>query len=177
MVPSCFTNTLISRSSSQRCSGGPEYHPLSSLSSESQSSRQSCPVLSLGNPLLSYPILCQLSHFKFHSLIMPASCPADILTCMSQEGPSNPRFRVPEGVLQYHPWRDAHFPYLYHISTHALVHSPDHFITILVRIVNTSVEARIRCAQFDNLLSVPLGPNSLMNKYGTLLEIPIAAKL
>jgi hypothetical protein len=107
---------------------------------------------------------------------MPASYPADILTCMSQEGPSDPRFRVPEGVLQYHPQRDARFPYLYCISTHALVHSPDHFKTILIRIVDTSVEARIRCAQFDNSLSVPLGPNSLMNKYGTLFKIPIAAK-
>ena len=95
---------------------------------------------------------------------------------MSQEGPSNPRFCVTEGVLQYHARRDARFPYLYCISTHALVHSPDHFKTILIRIVNTSVEAQIRCAQFDNSLSVPLGPNSLMNKYGTLLEIPIAAK-
>jgi hypothetical protein len=100
---------------------------------------------------------------------MPALYPADLSACMHQEGPSDHRFRIPEGVLLYHPQRDIRFPYLYRISTHALVHSPNHFKTILIRIVDTSVKARIHSAQFDNTLSVPLGPNSLMKEYGTVL--------
>jgi hypothetical protein len=105
---------------------------------------------------------------------MPASYPTDRSACMSQEGPSDPRFHIPGGILQYHPQRDARCPYLYRISTHALVHSPDQFKTILIHIVDTSPEARIRRAQFDEKLSVPLGPNALMDEYGTLSNIPIA---
>jgi hypothetical protein len=105
---------------------------------------------------------------------MPACYPTDLSAYMSPEGPSDPRFRIPGGTLLYHPQRDARFPYLYRISTHALVHSPDHFKMILIHIVDTSVDARIRCAQFDEILSVPLGPNALMNDYGTLTNILIA---
>ena len=105
---------------------------------------------------------------------MPATYPSDLSTCMSPEGPSDPRFCIPGGVLLYHPQRDARFPYLYRLSTHALVHSPDHIKTILIRVVDTSVNARIDRAQFDKKLSVPLGPNALMNEYGMLLDILIA---
>lgn len=98
---------------------------------------------------------------------MPASYPVDFLTTMSKEGPADPRFRISGGVLQYCPQRDSRFPYLYQIPTHSLVHSPDQIKTILIRIVDTSMEARIRSAQFDKTLSVPLGPNALMDKYGT----------
>ena len=37
---------------------------------------------------------------------------------------------------------------------------------ILIHIVDTSREARIERAKFDNTLSVPLGPNALMEEYG-----------
>ena len=75
----------------------------------------------------------------------------------------------------YHPLRDARFPYIYRISTHALVNSPEHFKTILIRVVDTSIKARISRAQFDKTLSVPLGPNSLMNEYGSycLFHLPL----
>ena len=99
---------------------------------------------------------------------MSATYPPDLSTCMSKEGPSDGRFCIPEGILLYHPQRDARFPYIYQISTHALVHSPDHFKTILIRIVDTSIKARVDCARFHEKLSVPLGPNTLMNEYGTL---------
>jgi hypothetical protein len=102
---------------------------------------------------------------------MPATYPADRSTYMSKEGPTDPRFRILGGELLYHPKRDGRFPYLYRIPTHALVHSPDHFKTILIRVVDTSVEARIRSAQFEQKLSVPLGPNALMDEYGTLSDI------
>jgi len=121
-------------------------------------------------PLPYFSRKTQTPHI-IHCPIMPASYPADRSTCMSKEGPADPRFRILGGVLQYHPERDGRFPYLYRIPTHALVHSPHHIKTILIRIVNTSVEARIRCAQFDKTLSVPLGPNALMDKYGTLSDI------
>jgi hypothetical protein len=98
---------------------------------------------------------------------MPASYPVDCLTYMSKDGPADSRFRISDGVLQYHPKRDGRFPYIYRIPTHALVHSPEHIKIILIRVVDTSMEARIRCAQFDKTLSVPLGPNALMDNYGT----------
>lgn len=96
----------------------------------------------------------------------------DHLAFMSPEGPPDLRFRIPRGELQYHPRRDA--PYLYRISTHASVHSLDHIKIILICVVDTSVDARIHCAQFDKTLSVPLGPDALMKEYGTLLDILIA---
>lgn len=97
---------------------------------------------------------------------MPDFYPIDRTTCMNEEGPSDPRFRVHGGRLQYHPMRDSRFPYLYSVPTHALVHSPQYIKTILVHIVNTSCEARIECAKFDCTLSVPLGPNALMKEHG-----------
>ena len=97
---------------------------------------------------------------------MPASYPVDRNTCMKEDGPTDPRFRVEGGHLQYHPKRDSRFPYLYSLSTHALVHSPQYIRKILIRIVDTSLEARIKCAKFDRTLSVPLGPNTLMKEYG-----------
>jgi hypothetical protein len=100
--------------------------------------------------------------------------PSDWSTSMNQEGPSDRRFRIPGGALLYHPLRDARFPYIYRILSHPLVHSPQHFTTILIRVVDTSIKARISRAQFDKTLTVPLGPNSLMNEYGTLLVISIA---
>ena len=101
----------------------------------------------------------------------PPSYPTDRSTCMSQEGPSDLRFRIPGGILLYNAQRDARFPYIYRISTHALVLSPDHFKSILIRIVDTSIEARIHRAQFVDTLSVPLGPNALMDEYGTVINI------
>lgn len=101
-------------------------------------------------------------------IVMPVTYPPDRSACMSREGPSDHRFRIAGGVLLYHPKRDARFPYLYRISTHALVHSPDLIKTILIRVVDTSIKARVDCAQFDKKLSVPLGPNALMHDYGML---------
>jgi len=90
---------------------------------------------------------------------------------MSQDGPSDIRFRIPGGVLLYHPLRDARFPCIYRVSIHALVHSPEHFETILIRVVDTSINARVDRAKFNERLSVPLGPDALMNEYGMLLDI------
>ena len=101
---------------------------------------------------------------------MPANYPMDHSVFMSPEGPSDPRFCIPEGILQYHPWRDTRFPYIYHILKHTLVHSPAHIKIILIRVVDTSINARISCVQFDKMLSVPLGPNELMDEYGTSLD-------
>ena len=106
---------------------------------------------------------------------MPASYPVDRSTYMSKEGPANPQFRILGGDLLYHPKRDGRFPYLYRIPTHTLVHSPDHFHTILIHIVDPSMKARIRCAQFDKTLSVPLGPNVLMEEYGYAIKLLLFA--
>ena len=94
------------------------------------------------------------------------SYPMDCTTFMSKDGPSNPKFRIPGGCLQYLPTRDSHFPYLYSLPTHALIHFT-HIKKILIHIVDTSCQARIERAKFDHTLSVPLGPNKLMKEYGT----------
>jgi hypothetical protein len=97
---------------------------------------------------------------------MPDRYPIDRDTFMNKDGPSDPRFRVAGGILQYLPTRDSRFPYLYSLPTHALVHSPQYITKILIHIVNTSREDRMERAKFDHSLSVPLGPNSLMMEYG-----------
>jgi len=102
--------------------------------------------------------------------VMPATYPTDRLVFMSPEGPSDPQFHILEGVLQYHPLQDAHFPYIYRISRHALVHSPAHIRIILLCVVDTLIDARISRAQFDKTLSTPLGTNALMDEYGTSLD-------
>ena len=97
---------------------------------------------------------------------MAAVDPSERFTCMREDGPTNTRFHVPGGELLYSSQRDARFPYLYKVSTHTLVHKPEFLTTILVHVVDTSVDARIERAKFANTLSVPLGPNIFMKKYG-----------
>ena len=87
---------------------------------------------------------------------------------MNVDGPTDPHFRIPNGTLLYHPNRDGRFPYLYAVSTHALAHSPEYIKKILIHVVDTSVKDRISRAKFEKTLSVPLGPNALMEKYGQL---------
>ena len=94
---------------------------------------------------------------------MPAFYPTDRITCMKEDGPSDTRFQVHGGNLQYLPTRDYRFPYIYSLESHTLVHSSEYIKKILVYIVDTS---RIKQAKFDHTLSVPLGPNSLMKEYG-----------
>lgn len=94
------------------------------------------------------------------------SYPRDRSTVMSKDGPTNPLFQVSNGKLLYNPNRDARFPYIYEVATHALLHS-QHITRIFVHIVDTSLEARVGRAEFEKKLSVPLGPNALMEKYGT----------
>ena len=97
---------------------------------------------------------------------MPASYPIDCSTHMNKKGPSDPQFRVLGSELQYLLTCDSRFPYIYSLQTHSLVHSTQYIKKILIHIVNTSCEARIKCAKFDNTLSIPLGPNALMKEYG-----------
>lgn len=92
--------------------------------------------------------------------------PRDRSSCMSENGPKDPRFQISGGTLRYNPERDALFPYVYKISTHALVHSHKYIKNILIHVVDTSIDARIKRAEFEKTLSVPLGPNGNMNNYG-----------
>lgn len=92
--------------------------------------------------------------------------PADRALCMSKNGPTDCRFRIPGGTLQYNQERDARFPYIYKVMTHTLVHSPEHIKTILIHVVDTSIDARVARAKFAKTLRVPLGPDSIMNNYG-----------
>jgi hypothetical protein len=79
---------------------------------------------------------------------MPLTYPIDRTTHMNEDGPSDHRFRVQGGTLLYNPKRDARFPYLYCVPSHAL-HSPQYIKKILLNIVDTSREARIEHAKFD----------------------------
>ena len=97
---------------------------------------------------------------------MAAIDPPNRSTHMHKDGPTDPCFHVAGGKLLYSPHRDARFPYLYTVLTHELVHSPKYLTNILVHVVDTLVDARIDHAKFANTLSVPLGPNVLMEKYG-----------
>jgi hypothetical protein len=92
--------------------------------------------------------------------------PRDHSTLMSKEGPVDPRFHIPGGTLLYNPEQDGRFPYLYKISTHALVHSPEYIKTILIHIVDTSTEQRKARAKYEKTLSVPLGPDANMDNCG-----------
>ena len=103
--------------------------------------------------------------------------PNDRTTCMDENGPRDARFRVPGGHLQYLHTRDSRFPYLYALPTHALVHSSEYIKKILIHIVDTSKEARIKCAKFDDTLSVPLGPNALMKEYGMLFSFRLSIQI
>ena len=92
--------------------------------------------------------------------------PVDRSSCMTKKGPTTPRFQIPGGTLKYNPERDARFPYLYEITSHALVHMPEHIKTILIHVVDTSIEALVARAKFEKSLSVPLGPDALMDNNG-----------
>ena len=87
---------------------------------------------------------------------------------MLKDGPIDPCFQVPGGTLQYKPERDSRFPYIYEIPTHSLVHSPEYIKTILIHIVDISIEARKARAKYEFTLTVPLGPNAYMENHGTL---------
>lgn len=91
--------------------------------------------------------------------------PRDGSAYMNKDGPTDPLFRISDGKLLYNSKRDARFPYIYEIPTHPLIHSQQ-IKKILLRIVDTSIEARISQAKYEKTLSVPLGPNDLMEKYG-----------
>jgi len=97
---------------------------------------------------------------------MAAVDPPDPFICMCEDGLIDTRFHVPGGELQYSSLRDACFPYLYKVPMHTLVHNPKYLTKIIVHVVDTSIDARIEHAKFANTLSVPLGPNILMKKYG-----------
>jgi hypothetical protein len=92
--------------------------------------------------------------------------PIDRPSCMRKDGPADSRFQIPGGKLLYNQERDARFPYIYEITSHALVHSPNYIKKILICIVDTSIDARVKCAKFEKTLSVPLGPNAVMDNYG-----------
>ena len=87
---------------------------------------------------------------------------------MTNEGPTDHRFQILGGTLKYKAERDACFPYIYKITTHALVHMPEYIKTILIHVVDTSVEALVTRAKFEKSLSVLLGPDALMENYGQL---------
>ena len=98
--------------------------------------------------------------------ILPAY-PRDHSLCMRKEGPVDRHFHIPSGRLQYNPERDARFPYIYEIPTHTLMHSLKYITTILIHVVDTSLDPRVKCAKFGKSLSIPLGPDDNMDHHGS----------
>lgn len=121
------------------------------------------PPLTPQQTLILQPISCFILNMS-----MVPTYPKDRTACMIKDGPVDPRFQVPGGTLCFKPERDSRFPYIYEIPTHALVHSPKYIKTILIHIVDTSMEARKARAKFEFTLTVPLGPNACMENHGTL---------
>ena len=124
-------------------------------------------MLFLWMEVVFFPFFLSSLHYSSKANFkMSTSYPTDCTTYMNKDGPSDPRFRVDGGHLEYLPKHDSRFPYIYSVPTHALVHSPLYIKKILIHIVDTSHKARVKCAKFDRTLSVPLGPNALMKEYG-----------
>jgi hypothetical protein len=92
--------------------------------------------------------------------------PPDCSSYMTNDRPVDRHFQIPGGTLQYNAQRDGHFPYIYKIETHSLVHTPKYVKTILIHVVDTAIGARVSRAKFEKTLSVPLGPNVVMDDYG-----------
>ena len=88
---------------------------------------------------------------------------------MMKDGPTDRRFQIPGSILQCNPERDAHFPYIYEITTHALVHLPNYIKTILIHVVDTTIDAHVKRANFEKTFSVPLGLNAIMDNYGEFM--------
>lgn len=99
---------------------------------------------------------------------MPALYPTDRSVCMNCNSPTNHHYQVSGGELQYSKECDTHFPYLYAMQAHTLIHSSKYIKKILVHIVDTSINAHVACFKFAKTLSVPLGPDALMETYGWL---------
>lgn len=92
--------------------------------------------------------------------------PAHWKTCMDENGPGDKAFRVPDGKLLYHPGRDSRFPYIYEMQSHPLDPTPKVRKRILVYVIDTSEANLVKLHNWENSLSVPLGPDSLINSYG-----------
>jgi hypothetical protein len=101
---------------------------------------------------------------------MDPHLPLEPSSYMNKEGPKDTRFHIPNGKLLYDAKRNARLPYIYEISTHSLVHSPQHIKKILIHVVDPSENARTARANFESTLVVPLGPNNLMVKYGQCIR-------
>ena len=80
--------------------------------------------------------------------------------------PSDPFKIIKKGVLCYHNNRDARIPYIYKVKSHPLVHNTEVIKHIYVYIEDTRKEAMEAKREFENLLKVPLGPDSTMAGHG-----------
>ena len=97
---------------------------------------------------------------------MPTCYPKDRTECMREDGPIDLRFRIAGGTLLHNPERDARLPHVYSVNAHSQVHDK-RISKIMIHVVDTSTKARIERAKFHKTLEVPLGPNALMDSYGT----------
>lgn len=92
--------------------------------------------------------------------------PASRSLCMSLTGPSDKLFTVPDGTLRVHPNRDARFPYLYKVHNHPLVHADPAIQQVFVFVIDTSPSALKQLLDFEDSLTVPLGPDASMEDLG-----------
>jgi hypothetical protein len=97
--------------------------------------------------------------------------PLDGKEFMRKNGPINEQYVVPDADLIILEWRDVCFYYVYRLRT------PHPHIEIMpdaskyvnetwVYIVNTSPKEQKKRFEFEETLSVPIGPDSLMDELG-----------
>ncbi|KAF9522820.1 hypothetical protein CPB83DRAFT_776472 [Crepidotus variabilis] len=85
---------------------------------------------------------------------------------MSLTGPTDKLFTVPDGTLRVHPNRDARFPYLYQVHGHPLVRADPAIQQVFVFVIDTSPLALKALLDFEDSLTVPLGPDASMEDLG-----------
>jgi len=90
---------------------------------------------------------------------------------MDQDGPTEKEFRVSGGKLLYHPGRDSRFPYVYEMRRHPLDPTPQVKKRILVYVVDTSKGNSAKLHKWENSLSIPLGPDSVIDSYGGCFRV------
>ncbi|EDR12556.1 uncharacterized protein LACBIDRAFT_312118 [Laccaria bicolor S238N-H82] len=90
---------------------------------------------------------------------------------MRADGPKDKCFVVDNSRLVYDKHCDDHFPYLYEVSSHPLVHNMQVVkVTkhILVYVIDTDPAVLRRLADWEDTLGIPLGPNAYMDEHGLL---------
>ena len=104
--------------------------------------------------------------------------PPDGKDFMRKNGPIDPQFVVPDAELIIMERRDAQFYYVYrmqkphpHVKLNEVIPDASKYIEeTWVYIVDTSPEKQKERFEFEETLSIPIGPDSLMDEIGEFAQ-------